>query len=74
MRYYFDVKNGHRLIDPAGLECGNDQEAIQAGEVIAQQIAREAVTAQPRHVDVLNSNRESIGQVAITLKNSGKSA
>ena len=24
--YYFDVKNGHRLIDPAGLECRDDQE------------------------------------------------
>ena len=28
-RYFFDVKNGHRLIDPAGLDCRNDQEAIE---------------------------------------------
>jgi hypothetical protein len=26
-RYFFDVKNGHRLIDPAGLDCRDDQEA-----------------------------------------------
>jgi hypothetical protein len=28
-RYFFDVKNGHRLNDPAGLDCRNDQGAIE---------------------------------------------
>lgn len=30
-RYFFDVENGHRLIDPAGLDCRNDQDAPQEG-------------------------------------------
>jgi hypothetical protein len=71
MRYYFDVKNGHRLIDPSGLDCRDDKEAIQAGKVIAQQIADDASPTQPRHVDVLNSDRQSVGQVAIRMKQNG---
>jgi hypothetical protein len=27
-RYFFDVKNGHMLVDPAGLECRDHQEAL----------------------------------------------
>jgi hypothetical protein len=36
-QYFFDVKKGHRLVDPAGFECVDDQEAI----AIARQIAME---------------------------------
>ncbi len=68
MRYYFDVKNGHRLIDPSGLDCRDDQEAIKAGKVIARQIAEDAPPNNPRHVDVLNSDGLSIGKVAIRIK------
>jgi hypothetical protein len=41
-RYFFDVKNGHRLIDPSDIDCGDDHEAIKAGVLIAQQIAPDA--------------------------------
>jgi hypothetical protein len=37
-RYFFDVKNGDRLIDPSGLDCRDDQEARKQ----AIQIAMEA--------------------------------
>jgi hypothetical protein len=37
--YFFDIKNGHRLIDPTGLECRDDQEATAQATVIAAQIA-----------------------------------
>ena len=26
--YYFDIKDGHRLVDPSGLEIKNDDAAI----------------------------------------------
>jgi hypothetical protein len=64
-RYFFDVKNGHRLIDPSGIDCRTDQEAIKAGVMIAQQIAADAPPNQPRHVAVLNDEREEVGQVPI---------
>jgi hypothetical protein len=64
-RYFFDVKNGHRLIDPSGVDCRDDREAIRTGVVIAQQIAADAPPSQPRHVAVLNDEREEVGQVPI---------
>ena len=64
-RYFFDVKNGHRLVDPSGLDCRNDQEAIQNAIVIARQIAADAPPNGPRHVSVLNSNREEVSKVPI---------
>jgi hypothetical protein len=39
--YYFDIKNGHRLIDPSGLDCENDDDAAAKARVIAIEIARE---------------------------------
>jgi hypothetical protein len=64
-RYFFDVKNGHRLIDPSGIDCSNDHEAIEAGVAIARQIATDAPTNQPRHVAVLNNERNEVGQVPV---------
>lgn len=64
-RYFFDVKNGHRLVDPSDLDCRNDQEAIRNATVIARQIARDAPPTGPRHVSVLNSDREEVSKVPI---------
>jgi hypothetical protein len=59
-RYYFDVKNGHRLIDPAGLECRDDQDAITQATFIAAQIAMDVPdTSGGRSVAVLNSARRN---------------
>jgi hypothetical protein len=69
--YYFDVKNGHRLIDPTGLECRDDQEAITQAWFIAAQIAMDVPnTSGGRSVAVLNSAREEIRKVPI--KSDGK--
>jgi hypothetical protein len=67
-RYFFDVKNGHRLVDPSGLDCRNDQEAIENATVIARQIAEDAPPSGPRHVSVLNSDREEVSKVPINIK------
>ena len=68
MRYFFDVKNGHRLVDPSGLECRDDQEAIKAAKVIARQIAEDAAPSLARHVEILNIYRQRVGQVPIKVK------
>jgi hypothetical protein len=34
--YFFDVKNGHRLVDPAGIDCSDDEEAISNAQTIAR--------------------------------------
>jgi hypothetical protein len=62
-RYFFDVKNGHRLVHPAGLECRDDQEAIAKATVIAQPIARESEASEGRHGSVINGNGDEVGKV-----------
>jgi hypothetical protein len=65
-RYFFDIKNGHRLIDPAGLDCRDDQEAKAQAIIIAGQIAADASeTSGGRTVAILNSEREEIGKVPV---------
>lgn len=38
-RYYFDLKDGHRLVDPSGVDCPNDEAAQKQAKVIAARIA-----------------------------------
>jgi hypothetical protein len=33
--YYFDIKDGHGFVDPAGLDFKNDHDAIERAKVIA---------------------------------------
>jgi hypothetical protein len=33
--YYFDIKDGHRLVDPSGFNFQNDDDALAKAEVIA---------------------------------------
>jgi hypothetical protein len=65
-RYFFDVKNGHRLIDPSGLECRDDQDATAQATVIAAQIAKEVPgSSGVRHIAILDGTREEIGRVPV---------
>jgi hypothetical protein len=65
-KYYFDVKNGHRLIDPSGLDCDNDNDAMSKAKVIAREIAGAVENPSvPRKVAVMNSDRHEIDHVNI---------
>jgi hypothetical protein len=65
-RYFFDVKNGHRLIDPSGLDCSSDKDAVTKANVIAKQIASDVPKpSTPRKVAVMDSDRQEIDHVNI---------
>ncbi len=49
-RYYFDIRDGHRLIDPAGLDSRDNHQAKQSAKIIARQIAEDAHPAAARHI------------------------
>jgi hypothetical protein len=67
-RYFFDIKNGHRLVDPAGLDCSGDDEAIAKAKVIAFQIAQETSGADgQRHIAVLDSHRREVSKIPVHL-------
>jgi hypothetical protein len=71
-RYYFDIKNGHRLVDPSGLDCESDSAAMRSAAAIARQIAADATRSQPRHISVLDSNRKEIGKVPVSTHSKEK--
>lgn len=54
-RFYFDIKNGHRLIDPSGLDCSDDDDAIAKATEIAAVIARDSSAVQ-RKIAILDSD------------------
>jgi len=64
-RYFFDVIDGHRLPDPAGLECRDDEEATAHARTIARQIATDAPGSAQRHIVVINDDRQEVGAVPV---------
>ncbi len=46
-RYYFDLKDGHRLVDPADVDCNGDDAAKEQAKIIARRIAADAPYAGP---------------------------
>jgi hypothetical protein len=68
-RYYFDVKNGHRLIDPAGVECATDEEATKQAKLIAATIAGDSPASIKRRVAVLDDQRREITAIKVGEEN-----
>jgi hypothetical protein len=67
--YYFDIKDGHRLVDPSGLEFKNDDAAIAKAKVIAIGVSLDKPAVDPkRHIAVLNESREEIFMVPVYSK------
>lgn len=65
-RYYFDIQDGHRLIDPAGRECKDDTAAKEMARVLAIGVSLDTPAIDPtRYISVLNSVREEIFQKAV---------
>jgi hypothetical protein len=69
--YYFDVKNGHRLVDPSGLECKTDADATKQARVIAATIAEEAPASAGRRVAVLDDQRREITAIRVGEQTNG---
>jgi hypothetical protein len=67
--YYFDIKDGHRLLDPSGLNFNDDDDAIAKAEVVAIRVSLDKPAVDPeRHIAVLNDLREEICRVPVYSK------
>ena len=65
-RYYFDIKDGHRLVDPAGRECSDDTAAKEMARVLAIGVLLDWPAVDPtRVISVLNEARQEIVQVPV---------
>lgn len=64
-RYFFDVKNGHRLVDPAGIDCRSDDDAKRQGAAVARQIANDVPASVARRVAVVDDEGREIAVIGI---------
>ena len=67
-RYFFEVQNGHRLVDPSGADCASDEEAIKQARLIAAQIAAAVPSSATRRVAVIDDEGREVGSVLIGEK------
>ena len=68
-RYYFDIKDGHKLIDPSGTTCKSDKDAIAKAKVVAIQVSLDTPRTDPkRHISVLDAGKTEIFKVPVYSK------
>ncbi len=68
-RYFFDIKDGHRLVDPSGLDFKNDDEAIARAKVIAIGVSIDKPAVDPaRHIAVIDDTGHEIFKVPVYSK------
>ena len=71
-RYFFDIKDGHRLVDPSGSDFKNDSEAIQRAKIMAIGVSLDQPEVDPtRHISVLNASRDEVFKVPVYSRPSG---
>ncbi len=68
-RYFFDIKDGHRLVDPSGTDCENDSAAIDRARILAIGVSLDKPAVDPkRRISVLNAERAEISSVPVYSK------
>jgi hypothetical protein len=65
-RYFFDVKNGHRLFDASGFVCEDDADAIIRATVLAIGVSLDRPEDDPeRRIAIINDAGREIGTVPV---------
>ncbi len=68
-RYFFDIKDGHRLVDPSGTDCKNDAAAIEKARVLAIGVSLDKPEVDPkRHIAVINDAGREISRMPVYSK------
>jgi hypothetical protein len=67
--YFFDIIDGHGLVDRAGSDCKNDAAAFEKAQVLAIGVSLDRPAVAPtRRISVLNADRAEISSVAVYSK------
>jgi hypothetical protein len=67
--YFFDIKDGHRLVDPSGSNCKSDAAAFDKAKVLAIGVSLDKPAVDPtRRISVLNADRIEISTVPVYSK------
>src|ERR1700726_1657644 len=68
-RYFFDIKDGHRLFDASGFVCDDDTDAIIRATVLAIGVSLDKPEDDPeRRIAVINDAGREIGTVPVYSK------
>jgi hypothetical protein len=68
-RYYFDIKDGHRFVDPSGVAFKNDHDAIDRAKAVAIVVSIDQPKVDPtRYISVLNESKIEIFQAPVYSK------
>jgi hypothetical protein len=68
-KYFFDIKDGHRLVDPTAKHFASDDDAIARAKVFAIQVSLDTPRVDPtRHISVLNEARGEVAKVPVYSK------
>ena len=68
-RYFFDVKNGHRLFDASGFVCDDDTDAIIRATVLAIGVSLDKPEDDPeRRIAIINDAGREIGTIPVYSK------
>lgn len=72
-RYFFDIKDGHRLVDPSGSNFDNDTDAIDRAKVIAIGVSLDKPAVDPeRHIAVIDDAGQEVSRVPVYSRPSGE--
>ncbi len=67
--YFFDIKDGHRLVDPSGSDCKNDKAAIEKAKVLAIGVSLDKPAVDPtRRISVQTADKVEISTVPVYSK------
>jgi len=70
-RYFFDVKDGHRLFDASGFVCEDDTDAIIRATVLAIGVSLDMPDDDPeRRIAIINYAGCEIGNVPVYSRSS----
>ena len=65
-RYFFNIEDGHRLVDPSGTNCKNDTDAIDKAKVIAIGVSLDKPAVDPtRQIVVKDDAGQEISRVPV---------
>jgi hypothetical protein len=65
-RYFFDIKDGHTLVDPSGSDCENDTDAIDKAKTLAIGVSLDKPDVDPeRHIAIRNDAGKEVSTVPV---------
>jgi hypothetical protein len=65
-RYFFNIEDGHRLVDPSGTNCKSDTDAINKAKVIAIGVSLDKPAVDPtRQIVVKDDAGQEVSRVPV---------